>query len=186
MTPEQFLEFERASPEKHEYYQGEIYAMAGGSPWHALIAANLVRHLGNALDKRPCRVMTSDLRIRVSPAGLYTYPDVSVVCGDLQYVDKHKDTIENPLLLIEVLSPTTEAHDRGFKASLYRDLASVQEYLFVSQTEARVEVHRRQANGQWLLLDFVGMDAVCELTSVDCRIPLAGIFDKVDFEAAKG
>lgn len=184
MTPEQYLEFERASTEKHEYYKGEVFAMAGGSPWHSLIATNFARQLGNTLEKRPCRVMSSDLRILVSPDGFYTYPDISVVCGEMKFSDKQKDTLVNPSLLIEVLSPSTEAHDRGFKSMQYRKVESLTEYILVSQTEPRLERYRRQPDGDWQLHDIVGMDETCELTSVGCTIPLSGIYDKVDFEAA--
>lgn len=184
VTPEQYLEFERAALEKHEYYRGEIFAMAGGTPWHSLIAANLIGALGAALKDKPCRVMTSDLRILV-PDGFYTYPDISVICGEMRFSDKKKDTIENPSLLVEILSPSTEAHDRGFKATHYRQIASLQEYVFVSQTEARLERYRREANGDWKLHDIAGIDAVCELTSVSCTILLSEIYDKVDFDAAK-
>jgi Uma2 family endonuclease len=184
VTPEQYLEFERASLEKHEYYRGEIFAMAGRSPWHSLIAANFISNLSSALKDSPCRVMTSDLRILV-PGGFYTYPDISVVCGEMKFSDKKKDTIENPSLVVEVLSPSTEAHDRGFKATHYRQIASLQEYVFVSQTEARLERYRREPNDDWKLHDIAGLDAVCDLVSVGCAIPLAGIYAKVDFDAAK-
>ncbi len=182
LTPEQYLEIERASEFRHEFYRGQMYAMSGGSLRHAVIIGNFARELGNALKKRPCVVVTNDLRTCVAPDGLYTYPDIVVICGDPQSLDNRSDTVRNPKLLVEVLSPSTESHDRGFKAAQYRTLEGLEEYVLVSQTEARVEVFRRQADHQWLLTESVGIDATCELVSVDCKIPLAEIYDKVSFE----
>jgi Uma2 family endonuclease len=168
MTEEEFLQFERASLEKHEYYRGEVFPLGQRRTvepaWREQIAANLrsaIAVLG----------VTTDLRIL--PSTETGYPDVSVVRG------------ENPVLFAGVLSPSTEAHDRGFKAAQYRKIASLQEYVLVSQTEPRLERYRREPNGDWSLHDIVGIDAVCELASVDCTISLSGIYDKVDFEAAK-
>jgi Uma2 family endonuclease len=184
LTPEQYLELERASEFRHEYYNGRMYAMSGGTHPHSIIIGNLGRVLGNALEKGPCLVTTSDFRVRVSPDGLYTYPDVVVVCDPPKYADGHRDTLENPVLLIEVLSRTTEAYDRGFKSAQYRTVDSLQEYALISQTEPRVEVFRRQAGGNWLLSEFVRMEASCRLESVGCTISLSDIYGKVSFEDA--
>ncbi len=181
LTPEQYLEIERAAEFRNEYYNGHVYAMSGGSAPHGYIIANWVRRLGNALDKLPCRVAGSDLRVRVSPGGLYTYPDVVVVCGEPQYADGRIDTLLNPVLIVEVLSPSTEAYDRGFKFTQYRKLESLQEYVLVSQGEPRVEVFRRQPSGDWLLSDCAGLEATCRLDSVGCALALAEIYDKVTF-----
>jgi len=181
-TPEQYLELEEASETRNEYYQGQIYAMAGGSFRHAVIIGNVARHMGNALEKSPCTVMSSEVRVRVAEAGLYTYPDVIVVCGEPIFAKKtakqNTDTLLNPTLVIEVLSPSTEAHDRGFKAAQYRSLESIQEYALVSQTEARVEVFSRQGNG-WLLTEAAGLDAQCRFSSVDTTLALQDIYAKV-------
>lgn len=139
-----------------------MYAMPSGSLWHAVIIGNLARQLSTALKKKPCVVVTSDMRTCVAPDGLYTYPDIVVICGDPEFLDNRRDTVRNPKLLIEVLSPSTESHDRGFKSAQYRTLEGLEEYVLVS----------RQPENHWLLTDFVGMDAACELESVDCRIPL--------------
>jgi len=128
--------------------------------------------------------MTSDLRVRVSPGGLYTYPDVTVVCGDPKFADDQKDTLLNPVFIAEVLSPSTEAYDRGFKSAQYRKLESLQEYALISQAEPRVEVFRRQPGGDWLLSESTGLDAACRIDCLDCRITLAGIYSKVTFEAS--
>ena len=127
LTPEQYLEAERAAEFRHEYYNGQIYAMSGGSYQHAQIVAGLIQELGNALKKRPCSVASNDLRLRVSPDGLYTYPDAVVICGEPKFVDDRQDTLLNPTLIVEVLSPSTEAYDRGPKAAHDRQLKSLQE-----------------------------------------------------------
>lgn len=181
LTPEQYLEAERSAEYRHEYYNGQIYAMSGGSYQHAQIIGGLVREIGNALKKRPCSVVPSDLRLRVSPGGLYTYPDVIVICGDPRFADDRRDTLLNPALIVEVLSPSTEAYDRGFKSAQYRMVESLEEYALVSQAEPRVEVFRRQAGAHWLLSEAVGLEAVCDFESLDCAVPLAEIYAKVTF-----
>jgi Uma2 family endonuclease len=184
LTPEQYLEIERASEFRSEYYNGRLYAMSGGSYNHVRIIGNLAFELRNALRQRPCEVTTSDLRLRVSPNGLYTYPDVTVVCGEPKFADDQKDTLLNPVFIAEVLSPSTEAYDRGFKSVQYRKLESLQEYALVSQAEPRVEVFRRQPGGDWLLSEAAGLDAACGFDSLGCRIALADIYGKVTFDAA--
>jgi Uma2 family endonuclease len=123
--------------------------------------------------------MGQDMRTSVAYAGLYTYPDIVVVCGEPQYADNRQDTITNPTLILEVLSPGTEAYDRGFKFAQDRKIESLQEYGLVSQAEARVEVFRRQPNGQRVFSDFAGLDATCIFESIECRVALAEIYDKV-------
>ena len=145
LTPEEYLEIERAADERHEYYRGQMYLMPGGSLRHSVISTNILSELSNALKRRPCIVVNSDMRMRVAEDGLYTYPDISVVCGDPKFADRRTDTLLNPSLIVEVLSPSTERKDRGFKFAQYRTLASLQEYALVSQEEHRVEVFRRQA-----------------------------------------
>ena len=184
LTPEQYLEIERAAETRSEFFNGRMYAMSGGSYNHVRIIGNLAFELRNSMKQRPCEVVTSDLRVRVSPGGLYTYPDVSVVCGEPKFADDQKDTLLNPVFLAEVLSPSTEAYDRGFKSAQYRKLESLQEYALISQAEPRVEVFRRQPGGDWLLSEAAGLDAACSFDSVGCRIALADVYGKVTFEAA--
>jgi Uma2 family endonuclease len=182
ITPEEYLKLERAAEFKSEYYGGYMYAMAGTSFEHSTIAGNLVYELMMPMRKRGCAVGPSDLRIRVSPEGLYTYPDVYVICGQPEFTDAKVDTLINPTVIIEVLSPSTEAYDRGLKWLQYRTIESLQEYVLVSQGEARVEVFRRQPEGKWILSDFAGPDAVCKLETVDCGIPLSAIYHGVTFK----
>ena len=182
LTPEQYLEAERSANFRHEYYNGQIYAMSGGSFQHFQIIGNISGELRAMLKKRPCAVGSSDLRLRVSPDGLYTYPDVIVICGDPRFADDRRDTLLNPALIVEVLSPSTEAYDRGFKSAQYRTVESLEEYALVSQAEPRVEVFRRQPGGHWLLSEAVGLEAVCQFESLDCDVPLSEIYAKVTFD----
>ncbi|HXP83509.1 MAG TPA: Uma2 family endonuclease [Bryobacteraceae bacterium] len=187
LTPQEYLELERASEFKHEYFNGYMYplggyAMAGGSSNQAIICSNLIRELGTSLKKRPCIVTGSDLRVGVTADGPYTYPDVTVVCGEPKYADSRRDTLLNPVLIIEVLSPSTEARDRGIKATQYRTMTSLQEYALVWQGEARIELFRRQPGGPWLLSETVGLEGVCRFESVDCSVALSDVYDKVTFD----
>jgi Uma2 family endonuclease len=185
MTPEEYLEFERAAEFRHEYYDCVVYAMSGASLPHVIITGNLGRALGNQLESRPCIVASTDLRIRVSPGGLYTYPDVVVVCGEPKLADSHKDILVNPTVIAEILSPSTEAYDRGLKFHQYRAIESLQEYALVSQSEARVEILRRRPGRDWLLSESYGMDATCRFESIDCEVALSAIYFKVDFNASR-
>jgi|ERR1051326_1819689 Uma2 family endonuclease len=182
MTAEEYLAAERAAEFRSEYYDGCVFAMAGASFPHSIITMNLGAELREALRKR-CFVMSSDARLRVSPGRVFTYPDVMAVCGEPRFADDQKDTVLNPTLIVEVLSPSTEAHDRGFKFARYRELESLREYVLVSQKEPRVEKFVRQGSGQWLLSEYVGLEAVCRFESVDCQIALADIYENVSFSA---
>jgi Uma2 family endonuclease len=160
-------------------------AMAGGTYRHSKLTHSLSRRLGNALEGRPCEVSGSDIRVCTSPEGLYTHPDIVVVCGEPKFADGRKDTLLNPTLIVEVLAYSTEGYDRGFKFAQYRSIESLQEYALVSQAEPRVEVFRRQPGGHWLLSESVGLDAVCPFDSVGVSVALAEIYDKVAFDAAE-
>jgi len=183
LTPEQYLQAERAAETRCAYYQGRVYAMPAGSYQHFQIIGNLTGELHAALKKRACSVGPSDLRLRVSPDGLYTYPDVLVICGDPHFDDDQRDTLLNPTFIVEVLSPFTEAYDRGFKSAQYRTIESLEEYVLVAQAEPRVEVFRRQPGGHWLLSEAVGLEAVARFESLDCGVKLGDIYDKVTFNA---
>src|SRR6266404_1708800 len=144
LTPEQYLEIERKAEFKSEYFQGEMFAMAGAREAHNLIALNLAAALHPQLRARPCRAYISDMRVRVSATGLYTYPDILVVCGEPQFLDERRDTLLNPNLIVEVLSPSTEAYDRGRKFEHYRSVESLSEYLLVSSERIIAELFTRQ------------------------------------------
>ena len=180
LTVDQYLEIERAAETKSEFHNGRMFAMSGGTVRHSRIGVSFASALVVALKGGPCGVNSNDLRIRAGR--IHTYPDVSVVCGEPKLADNYKDTLLNPTLVVEVLSPSTEAYDRGFKFSQYRDIESLQEYILVSQAEPRIEVFRRQPSGEWLLSEAVGMDAHIRFQSVDCEIALADVYDKVTFD----
>jgi Uma2 family endonuclease len=176
ITPADYLEAERRAEYKSEYYDGEVFAMSGASEPHNLMVANLIVALGSQLRGGPCRVYPSDMRVKVHASGLYTYPDVAVVCGKSQLEDDHFDTLLNPTLLIEVLSPSTESWDRGMKAEHYRRLESLGELLLVAQDEPRVERCRRQGEREWLLTVFCGLDESVELAAVGCTLALRDVY----------
>lgn len=172
LSPAEYLAFERNSEMRHEYADGEIFAMSGGTHEHSLIAANIIGELRLALEARPCRVLTSDMRIKVHATGRYVYPDVSVVCGSPVFEDATRDTLLNPVVIIEVLSDSSEAYDRGDKFAHYRSIESFKEYVLASQKEARMEHFRRLPDGSWLLRiyergEVVKLDAIGVELSVD-------------------
>jgi Uma2 family endonuclease len=186
LSPAEYLEIERRAECKSEYYRGEMFAMAGASLRHALIVSNLVRELSLRLKGRPCGAFSTDLRLQVSPTGLYTYPDLMVICGDAQYADNRKDTVQNPVVIIEVLSDSTRDYDRGRKFQHYRALASLQEYLTVEQDAVHVEHWSRQRSGQWLLSEFEKREDSVRLDSIACVLPLTEIYDKVEWDSPAG
>jgi len=180
-TPEEYLALERDSETKHEYFDGEIFAMAGATEPHVAIVTNLVISLGNQLKGRRCRVYSSDMRVKVSATGLYTYPDLAIVCGEREFEDDRRDTLLNPNVIIEVLSPSTEAYDRGKKFGHYRRIESLAEYLLVAQDTPRVERYLRQPDGDWLLHEAARMEDTVSLPTIHCELRLAEVFDGVDF-----
>jgi Uma2 family endonuclease len=182
LAPEQYLEIERLAEYKSEYYQGEMFAMAGARWNHNLIAGNLVGELRQQLRSRPCSATPSDMRVRVSATGLYTYPDVVVVCGPPQFLDDQRDTLLNPTLIAEVLSPSTEAYDRGRKFEQYRTLESLAEYLLISSQRVSAELFARQPDGRWLLTAAASLEDTLELPATGVNLPLAGLYEKVEFE----
>jgi Uma2 family endonuclease len=182
ISPEEYLEIERAADFKSEYYDGQMFAMSGGSFPHAVIPLRLAALLIPHLDFIGCAVANSDLRVRVAARGPFVYPDLTICCGQPDLADDHKDILLNPRVVFEVLSKSSEAHDRGYKFALYRQIESLQDYVLVSQTEARIEVFSRGGEGQWILHEFVGPDAVCRIPSIDCELALAAVYAGVSFE----
>lgn len=185
ITPEEYLEAERASETKHEYYDGEIFAMAGVSENHVLIVGNTFASLHSQLRKRPCKAYSNDMRTRAIGKRFYTYPDIVVVCGTPKFEDNVFDTLINPTVLIEVLSASTEKYDRHEKFWHYRHIESLQEYLLISQGSVQIEHYIRQ-NGEWVLRDVSELDTVIKLDSVDCTLALADVYEKVIFDAEEG
>ncbi len=182
ITPQEYLIRERQASIKSEFYQGEIFAMGGGSANHSLIAANFVREAGNALKDKPCIVFNSDLRVQVQSTGLYTYPDATIVCGELLFDDDHRDTLLNPTVIVEVLSDSTEKYDRGKKSNHYRQIASLKELILIAQDRSHVERFTRQPNGDWLFHEQKELTADFELKSLGISIAISELYRGVTFE----
>lgn len=178
--PEEYLASERRAAFRSEYHDGEMFAMAGGTRAHGLIGMNIGGELRQRLKSSGCEVYGSDTRVKIPATGLYTYPDVSVVCPPVQLEDEHGDTLLNPVVIFEVLSDSTEAYDRGRKFEHYRKLVSLREYLLVSQNEAHVDHFARTDDGIWVLRDASGMEAVLRLKTIGCELPLSEIYAKVE------
>ena len=179
-TPQEYLERERLAERKSEYRYGQIVAMSGASRKHNLIALNLGGELRQQLRGGSCETYVADMRVKVSPTGLYTYPDVVVACGEIRFEDGHIDTLLNPIVLIEVLSPSTEAYDRAEKFEHYRRLDSLREYVLVSQDRMRVERYVRRGDA-WERTELTGPDELLTIAAVDCTIRLADIYERVAF-----
>ena len=180
-TAEEYLALEQVADYKSEYYDGKIYAMSGGTGDHSLIAVNTGAELHKVLKSAPCSVFNSDMRLLVEKSQLYTYPDLMVVCGKLQYALKSKTTLTNPIVIVEVLSESTQAYDRGEKFTFYKKIPSLREYVMVDSERAYVEVLRRAEGDAWTIEMSDGMDASARLESVNCEIPLREIYDKVSW-----
>ncbi len=179
LTPQEYLAIERQAEFKNEYYQGEMFAMAGTSEPHAVVASNINRALGNQLAHRDCLVYNGDLRVKVSPLGKYTYPDVMVSCGKRIFDDEQHDTLVNPVLIVEILSPSTEAYDRGAKFDHYQYIKSLTEYILVAQDACRIEQFVRQGDGTWTYRAFKSREDVVKLESIGCELALQEIYFKV-------
>ena len=181
VSPAEYLEIERHSEIRHEYVNGRMYAMSpGSSDTHHLIGWNLIRALSNQIGDRPCRVYHADMRVKVSPTGMYTYPDIATLCDKPRFEDfKGIDTLLNPSVIIEVLSPTTELYDRGDKFEHYRRVESLQEYVLVSQHRMRVEQFVRDG-ASWQLSYLTDPQAFLRLSPIGCEISLAEIYRGVE------
>jgi Uma2 family endonuclease len=182
LTPEEYLVRERLAETRSEYYQGEVFAMAGASEKHNTIVTNLVASLVTKLRGRKCRIYSSDMRLLVSDAGLYTYPDVLVVCGKPILADTHADILTNPALIIEVLSESTKDYDRGGKFHQYMRIPSLQEYLTVSQTEMLIDKRIRQADNSWVIREVVPSNGKVVIECLGIELDFAEIYDQVEFD----
>jgi Uma2 family endonuclease len=184
---DEYLAAERASPVRHEYIAGAVYAMAGASEQHNLIAGNLFATLHVQLRRRQCTVYPSDLRVLIPQVPRYTYPDVIVVCGRALFEDTQRDTLLNPTIIAEVLSPSTEKHDRGTKFKQYWSLASVQEYLLIDQESYRLERFARHPADPQMVVFEVYTDPAEQvyLAAIDCTVLLADLYEKVVFDVSE-
>jgi len=184
-SAEEYLAMERASESKHEFHDGNVFAMKGGTAAHCLIAPNFIREAGTALKDRQCIVFTSDLRVKVVPSGHYTYPDVTIVCGEQRFDDEQCDTLINPTIVVEVLSKSTAAYDRGSKSKHYQKIESLQALILIEQDCPAVEVYRRRPDGQWTLTD---ASALCEsvvIEPIEISIPMKEIYRNVIFPESR-
>ena len=185
VSPEEYVEFERNSDEKHEYYAGIIYAMAGGSARHNRIAGSTYAALYTHLRRRNCTVYPSDMRVKAIQTGLYTYPDISVVCGNEQFEDKKQDTLLNPSIIIEILSPSTEKYDRGKKFQHYRSIFSLREYILIAQDEYHIEQFTRQSDHTWVFSEAVGLSEMIHLAAIQCTLLLEEVYEQVDLSQSE-
>jgi len=184
LTPQEYLAKERLADIRSEFYRGEMFAMSGATWEHTLIKDNLAREAGNRLKVGPCRVVTSDLRVKVSATGLYTYPDIVIVCEEPQFEDAKFDTLLNPRVVVEVLSDSTEKYDRGTKFGQYRQIPYVQEYVLVAQNHPLVEMYVRQNDATWVLTVFSDLAQTFAFGSVQVEVPMADIYTGVAFSGA--
>jgi Uma2 family endonuclease len=189
ITPQEYLEIERQAATKSEYLDGETFAMSGATRAHNVIVLNIAEVLRSHRKGWACDVFANDMRVEVSPTGLYTYPDLVVVCGGPQFKDAVEDTLLNPTIIIEVLSKSTASYDRGEKFEHYCRLDSLTDYLLVSQDRASVEHRARQADNTWRLALYYGLDSVVPLSALGCELRLSDVYDMVQFsspDAARG
>ena len=183
LTPGEYLAWERKQPFKNEYHNGQIVAMSGASRAHNLVTMNVANQLYNQLVDQECEVYVNEMRVRASPTVSYFYPDVVVVCSEPRFEDDTFDTLLNPILVVEVLSPSTAAFDRGEKFEHYKQLASLQAYILVSQDRVQVEYYRRQ-DTRWLHNTFQRLEDVPSLPSIECEVPLRAIYRRVVLNAS--
>jgi Uma2 family endonuclease len=182
LTPEEYLAIERETELRSEYWNGEMFAMAGAPEPHNDICRNVSGLLWLQVRSRQCKNWSNDMRVRTS-SNLYTYPDGVVVCGERKFLDERHDTLLNPGLIVKVLSPSTERHDRGSKFEQYRGIASLREYLMLASDRIHAELFTKQPNGRWSLSEWRDPEDVIPLESCDCQLKLADVYEKVEFLA---
>lgn len=180
-TPEEYLALERLSEIRHEFLDGTVYAMAGESPTHSAICFNLAGSLHPQLRGTNCRGFSPNMKVRAGESGLYAYPDLAVACGEAFFYDRQGDVLLNPVVIFEVLSRSTQTYDRGEKFERYKSIETLRDYVLVSQDRPLVEHFSRQPDGSWSRAELSGADAALALDSVNCRVSLADIYDRVEF-----
>jgi len=179
ITEAQYLKMERAAETRSEYFDGEVFAMAGTSRRHGILAGNAFAALHPQVRQQRCDIFQNDMRVKVAVTGLYTYPDIVVACGGGQYEDSEVDTLLNPTMIIEVLSKSTAAYDRGEKFQQYRKLPSLEDYILVSQDRRLIELYSRQPDGRWLLSEYSELNDMIELPSIGCHLALRDVYNQV-------
>jgi Uma2 family endonuclease len=184
LTPREYLALEEAADYKSEYYRGEMYAMSGATYRHNLIALNVGAEIRAQIRDRGCTVCPSDMRVHVPAADFYTYPDAVVICGEPKFATEKETTLLNPVVIVEVLSRSTEGYDRGRKFELYKSIDSFREYLLISPDRVSVTLYRRQANGQWVLVIATSLDSAIDLESCGCRLQLRDLYAQIDFSGS--
>jgi Uma2 family endonuclease len=180
LTPEEYLEIEERAEYKSEYWQGYVYAMSGASFAHVLISSSLYELLGPEARRNSCRSLTADMKIWVEEESAFFYPDASVLCGKPRFRGKRNDVIENPAVIIEILSDSTERYDRGRKFRAYRTIPELRHYVLIAQDEPQVEVYTRNGE-EWVLHTFRGLPSVARLPLIDASLPLADLYRDVEF-----
>ena len=184
ITPEAYLEIERTSEIKHEYFDGEIFAMTGASLSHNRINRNIIQKMGIQLDGSSCEALASDMRVKIEGIEKYTYPDIAVVCGDIELEEKKGlDTLLNPIVIIEILSKSTEAYDRGTKFQHYQFISSLKEYILVSQHLCRIEQYVRRDAGKWIYSSYDEMGQSMTMASINCELLLSDVYYRVEFDS---
>jgi Uma2 family endonuclease len=181
-TPDEYLALERQSEIRHEFLDGTVYAMSGESLAHSTICFNLAGTLHPQLRGTKCSGLSPNMKVRAGEAGLYAYPDLAVFCGEAVFHDKHKDVLLNPVVIFEVLSRSTQAYDRGEKFERYKSIETLRDYVLVSQDRPRVEHFSLQADGTWTHAELEGTDAALTLNSINCRVTLSDVYDRIEFE----
>lgn len=181
LTEQQYLERERVAGHRSEFYRGETFAMAGGTKNHNRVSRNSLVIGTTFLSGRPCEAFGSDMRVKILANGLYTYPDTTFVYGKPE--GPADDILTNPKVIFEVLSPSTRAYDQGDKFRMYRLIPSLAEYVMLESDEPRVEVHTRQADGSWIMREYVGLEAAARLESLEIELPMNALYNQVEFEA---
>lgn len=182
LTPEEYLNIERNAEFKSEYYNGEMFALAGASYVHNRITRNISKALGLQLKGKDCEEFQSDLKIKEQISGLFTYPDVVVICGEPEFYDDEKDVVVNPTVIMEVLSKSTETYDRGFKFELYRRIDTLKDYFMVSQDKISIEYYTRNDDDSWILKEYKDLNQSIEIKSTGCILELKDVYYKVDLK----
>ncbi len=182
-TPEEYLALEEMEDYRSEYYNGEVFAMAGGSANHNRIGLNVAAMFNMVFENRSCEAFMSDMRLMVKQVGLYTYPDVMVVCGKVEFVPNRTDTLTNPILIVEVLSESTEGYDRGKKFEFYRTIPTLQHYLLIDQNRVHLEYFHKLDGERWVLREFSEMDDIIKIQTLDFEILVSRIYNKVQWES---